>query len=159
MSSRLSAPADAPSRWLIPVLAGILASGGLAAWAVGEAVGARELGAVLGTIVGGFVAGAALGRYREVVLASVVSAAPLVLIALFVVTWGIGFELARAVILVAAAVQAFGVLVGSAFGIAASWHLGIGPVRSGAAIALLALGACAVATGWLWFASTLLRPS
>jgi hypothetical protein len=157
MSSRATGRADAPPRWLISFLAGILASGGLAAWVVGGAVDARELGALVGTILGGFLAGAALGRYRDLVPASAAAAVPLALFGLFGVPAGTFAELARLIILILAAVQSLGVLVGGMFGVAASQRRAIGPARSQAAIALLALGAGAVATGWLWFALTLAR--
>jgi hypothetical protein len=159
MGSRATTQADAPLRWLMSALAGLLASGGLAGWAIGGWVGSRELGAVLGMLAGGFVAGAALGRYRDLVPASLAAAAPLALIGLFVVTAGILVDLARAATLIIAAVQAFCVVIGGGLGVAASRRFAIGPVRSAAAIGVLAVAAGAVVAGWLWFALTLTRRS
>jgi hypothetical protein len=139
------------------MLAGILASGGVFAWEIGGDT--RVIWTLAGAILGGLVAGAVLGRYSELAIASVAAACPLGVVGVLGVVGpgGIGVELAVAIVLIAAAGQGCAVLFGGAFGIEAGRWLGIGPVRSVAATVVLALGAGVVAAGWFWFALTIIR--
>ena len=95
-----------------------------------------------------------LPPYRDLVAAAIVTAAPLVLIALFVLPDPkyMYRELIQVFTATIAVTQSMYVLVGGAIGVAIGRRVEIGPVRSASALTALALAAGGVALGWLWFA-------